>query len=142
MISSTGEYALRAAVFLAQHEGTPQTVAVIAEHTKVPQGYLAKVLQEMVRDALVTSQRGIHGGFVLARPAVDVSILDVLRSVDCAPSRIAKCPLGLPGHVSLCPLHKLMDDAVAAAVRAFACSDLKSLAQSAEGIQALCGDKP
>lgn len=138
MISTTGEYALRAAVFLAQHAGEPQTSALVAEGTKVPQGYLSKVLQSMVRAELITSQRGLHGGFVLARPAARISVLDVLKAVDAAPARIRKCPLGLTDHVKLCPVHRLVDQAIAESERAFAKADLESLSRSARGVTPLC----
>jgi len=140
MITTTGEYALRAAVFLAQHAGEAQTSAVIAEGTKVPQGYLSKILQSMVRAGVVTSQRGLHGGFLLARPPAEVSVLDVLRAVDSAPQRIHHCPLGIPGHVRLCPVHHLVDKAISGVEEAFANSDLKTLSRSVRGIAALCAD--
>lgn len=138
MISTTGEYALRAAVYLAQHIDNPQTTALIAEGTKVPQGYLSKVLQQMVRAELIGSQRGLHGGFVLARPAAEISVLDVLKAVDAAPQRIHKCPLGIPGHLRLCQVHKLIDESTAIIEKAFAAADLESLSRSARGVKALC----
>jgi Rrf2 family protein len=138
MITTTGEYALRAAVYLAQHIGEPQTTAFIAEGTKVPAGYLAKIMQQLVRADLVTSQRGLHGGFLLAREPRLISVLDVLRAVDSAPERIHKCPLGLPGHLRLCPVHKLVDDSVAQVEKAFAAADLEMLSRSARGVKPLC----
>ena len=138
MISVTGEYALRAAVFLAQHKGDPQTSALISEGTKVPQGYLSKIMQSMVKAGLVSSQRGLHGGFVLARAAAKITVLDVLAAVDAAPQRIHECPLGLPGHVKLCPVHRLVDEAIAAAECAFSQADLDTLSRSARGITPLC----
>jgi Rrf2 family protein len=138
MITATGEYALRAAVFLAQNTGHAQTSTLIAEGTKVPQGYLSKILQQMVRANVITSQRGIHGGFVLARPAREISVLDVLRAVDAGPGRIERCPLGIADHVRLCPVHKLVDEALANVEKAFRTSDLESLSKSSRGITALC----
>lgn len=140
MISTTGEYALRAAVCLAQHADEAMTSAMIAEATKVPQGYLSKLLQAMVKAGLITSQRGLHGGFVLAKPAGDISVLEVLAAVDAAPQRIRKCPLGLVGHTRLCPVHKLVDESIAETERAFARADLASLSKSARGVTPLCGD--
>ncbi len=138
LISTTGEYALRAAVFLAQNHPDPQTSAIIAAGTKVPSGYLSKVLQAMVRADLIHSQRGLHGGFTLVRGPKRISVLDVLASVDAAPQRIKKCPLGLKGHVRLCPVHRLVDDAVAHAEKAFASANLDELSKSAKDITALC----
>ncbi|MCC7391669.1 Rrf2 family transcriptional regulator, partial [Candidatus Sumerlaeota bacterium] len=101
MISTTGEYALRAAVFLAQHHPDPQTTAQIAAATKVPSGYLSKILQAMVRREVIHSQRGLHGGFTLVQDPKDTAVLNILAAVDAEPQRIRKCPLGLRGHVKL-----------------------------------------
>lgn len=132
VISTTGEYALRAAVHLARHFPVPQTTRVIAEGAGVPTGYLSKILQAMVRSRMITSQRGLHGGFVLAREAGTVSVLDVLGSVDAAPHRITKCPLGIPAHEELCPLHHLVDAALAQAMGVFSNTMLRDLCCEAE----------
>jgi Rrf2 family transcriptional regulator, nitric oxide-sensitive transcriptional repressor len=107
MISQTAEYALRAVVFLAsQHE--PQTTALISESTQVPVGYLAKVMQSLSRAKLVHAQRGINGGFVLAIPATELTVLKVIDTINPI-QRFHQCPLGLHGK-NLCPLHKKLDD--------------------------------
>src|SRR4051794_21543855 len=105
MISQTAEYALRAVVYLAFHKGEPRTVRQLAEPTQVPEGYLAKVMQGLSRAGLVRSQRGLHGGFTLAVPADELTVYDVVQAVDPI-HRIKHCPLGLKGHVNLCPLHR------------------------------------
>jgi len=138
MISQTAEYGLRAAVFLAQHHGSPKTTAEIAEATLVPAGYLAKVMQSMVRHNLVGSQRGLGGGFHLLRDPDDISVLDVLRSVDSPLQRLEKCPLGLKSHVKLCPVHKLVDDAISHVEEAFRSASLGSLLRSTRGVKPLC----
>lgn len=61
MISQTVEYALRAIVTIAQHDGTPCTAQKISSITKVPAPYLSKLMQGLVRGNLVTSKRGLHG---------------------------------------------------------------------------------
>jgi Rrf2 family protein len=112
MFSQTAEYALRAVVYLASQGGAAQTTQQIAEATRVPAGYLAKVMQGLSRAGLVYSQRGLHGGFTLSRPADALTVLDVVRAVDPL-RRIRSCPLGIKGHVNLCPLHRRLDQAVA-----------------------------
>src|SRR5438067_1225098 len=113
MLSQTVEYALRATVWLATHVDDPQTTQQIAAATLVPAGYLAKVMQSLGRGGLVTAQRGKHGGFLLAKPAETLSVLDVINTVEPI-QRIRECPLGLAAHGShLCPLHKRLDAAMA-----------------------------
>jgi Rrf2 family transcriptional regulator, nitric oxide-sensitive transcriptional repressor len=126
MFSQTTEYALRAAVWLAQAEG-PQTTAAIAEATQVPPDYLAKILRSLARAGIVHAARGPHGGFVLERPAAALSILDIVNVVDPI-VRLKTCPLGLTSHgTKLCPLHRKMDDALAAMEAAFCSSTLADL---------------
>lgn len=138
MITTTGEYALRAIVFLGQHPGHAQTTAQIAEGTKVPQGYLSKIMQSMVRRKLITSQRGLGGGFLLARAPSEISVLEILASVDAAPARLDGCPLGLKGHVRLCPVHRLVDDAIEHVEKAFSSATLESLLASTKDVKPLC----
>jgi Rrf2 family transcriptional regulator, nitric oxide-sensitive transcriptional repressor len=119
MISQTVEYALRAVVYLADQGETPCTTQQIAEATRVPAAYLSKVLQGLSRGKLVHSQRGLHGGFTLAREPEDVTIWDVVQVIEPI-ERIRECPLGLASHrLRLCPLHKRLDDAIALIERAF-----------------------
>lgn len=111
MFSQTAEYALRAAMYLASQDGMPRTTQEIAQATKVKIAYLSKVMQSLGRHGLVLSQRGLHGGFTLARPADELTVLDILMAVDPI-QRIRSCPLGIKGHINLCPLHRRLDNAM------------------------------
>jgi Rrf2 family protein len=111
MFSQTTEYALRAVVYLAAQQGQARTAQQIAEVTRVPAGYMAKVMQGLTRAGLVHSQRGLHGGFTLTRPPAELTVFDVVQAVDPL-QRIRGCPLDIKGHVNLCPLHRRMDHAI------------------------------
>ncbi|MCU0305849.1 MAG: Rrf2 family transcriptional regulator [Thermoanaerobaculales bacterium] len=112
MISKTAEYALRAVVVLAGSGDDPVLAPRIAEATRVPLAYLSKVLQTLARADLVISQRGQGGGFSLARPAAEITVLDVVEAVDPIPT-IERCPLSLEAHADrLCPLHHRLDEAI------------------------------
>ena len=127
MFSQTVEYALRAVVLLASQPDTPMTTQRIAERTQVPVGYLSKVLQNLGREGLVHSQRGVHGGFTLARASAEITILQVVNAVDPI-RRINACPLGLASHAEeLCPLHRRLDDALAHIEKAFSDSTIADL---------------
>jgi Rrf2 family protein len=79
----------------------------------VPVGYLSKVLQALGRAGLVDAQRGLRGGYVLARPVDELTVLEVINSVDPL-QRITACPLGLVGHGgTLCALHGRLDEGIA-----------------------------
>ena len=139
MISQTAEYALRAMVFLAMQK-SPAVGHEIAAVTKVPPGYLSKLMQQLVKSKLVNSQRGIGGGFVLARAPVDISILDVVNAVDPI-EKITSCPLDIMSHgLNLCPLHKRLSLATAQVEQAFAQSNLSELVE--ESRSPLCTSVP
>jgi Rrf2 family protein len=111
MISQTAEYALRAIVCLANQGGVPRTTAFLSESTKAPAGYLAKVMKNLCRAGLVKSRRGLNGGFVLAKPADELTILAIVNAVDPI-QRYPECPLGIAHHGRrLCPLHSRLDHA-------------------------------
>jgi Rrf2 family protein len=127
MISRTSEYSLRAVVALARSPGVPRTTHEVAEVTRVPVGYLAKLLQNLARAGIVSSQRGLNGGFVLARDPAEVTLLDVVRVAD-GSMRIKTCPMGIPEHgARLCPLHQRLDDAAALAEQTLAGATLAEL---------------
>lgn len=130
MISQTAEYALRAVVHLAtvtsvgtsEAEAKPmvlQTVQQIATAAQVPLSYLSKVLQTLARAGLIVSQRGLGGGFSLARAPAEITVYEVVQAVDPI-QRIAQCPLGLEAHRDfLCPLHAKLDAATALVEQSF-----------------------
>jgi Rrf2 family protein len=113
MMTQTVEYALRAVTTLAYHEGEPVTTDDVAERTKVPVAYLAKIFQGLARAGIIRTQRGVGGGVALAKPATDLTILDVVNAVEPI-RRFETCPLGILSHGrALCPLHTRLDKALA-----------------------------
>jgi Rrf2 family nitric oxide-sensitive transcriptional repressor len=137
MLPKTAEYALRAVVWLARDEQLLEPADALAARTQIPRRYLHKVLQDLARAGLVRSQPGPGGGYALACQADKTSILDVVNAV--APlERIRHCPLGLPGHTRLCPLHRELDKAYAATETALARVTLASLVRSTSSIVPLC----
>jgi len=138
MISQTAEYALRAMVYLADAGGVPRTNAQIAKVTEVPGGYLAKIMQSLSRARLVTSQRGLNGGFTLAKDAKRLTILEIVNVVDPI-RRYPQCPLGIASHgKTLCPLHRRLDDAAAMVEEAFGDTSLAELLEVPRQRKPLC----
>lgn len=133
IISQTAEYALRAMVHLAASDGALQTVGQIAEGTLAPAGYLSKVLQSLSRAGLITSQRGMGGGFRMVKAATETSLHEVIQAVDPV-ERIYTCPLGLDAHgTNLCPLHKRLDDAMALIEEQFRSTTIAELLEESKG---------
>lgn len=137
MLPKTAEYALRVAACLARDHERSLSANVLAEQTQTPRRYLHKVLQDMAVANLVLSRPGPGGGYSLAIAPNDLSLLQVVNAV--APlERIRHCPLGLPSHTSLCPLHQELDRAYAATEAAFARVTIGQLLRSTSKITPLC----
>ncbi|CRX39352.1 RrF2 family transcriptional regulator [Estrella lausannensis] len=130
MLSQTSEYALRIMVILAQQKTDSFLRGEeIAKGTKVPEAYLAKILQSLNRAGLVRAQKGIGGGYAMNLPASQISLFDIINAVDPF-TRIKKCPLGIAGHETLCPLHKKLDTAYADFQKIFENCHLSDLLQN------------
>jgi Rrf2 family transcriptional regulator, nitric oxide-sensitive transcriptional repressor len=138
MISQTAEYALRSVVCLASTPQTALTTGQIAKITKVPGSYLSKVLQALGKAGIVSSQRGLHGGFALAKSADGLSLLEVINAVDPL-QHIDSCPLGLNQHGSnLCPLHKRLNDSIRMIEKAYRQSTIGDLLKESTQSKPLC----
>lgn len=75
------EYALHSLLTLAG-QSDPVSVRDLATYQEIPERFLAKVFTRLKRANLVESIEGISGGFVLARPADEIRIMEVLAAVD------------------------------------------------------------
>jgi len=138
MISQTVEYALRAIVTIAQHGGTPCTAQKISVITRVPAPYLSKLMQGLVRAKLVTSKRGLHGGFLLTKEPTELTIWEVIEAVEPF-KRIRECPLEINSHQgTLCPLHRRLDNAMALVEESFRDTTVSELLAQEGGATALC----
>ncbi|HEX7216915.1 MAG TPA: Rrf2 family transcriptional regulator [Methylomirabilota bacterium] len=82
-ISAKGEYAIKAMVDLALHEGRDlQPIQDIAARQGIPQRYLEQVLLQLKRSGFLYARRGSAGGYRLSRPADRITVGAVLRAVD------------------------------------------------------------
>lgn len=113
MFSQKAEYALRAVVWLAEYSKKgPLSNQEIAQGTEVPPTYLAKIFQELVKAKIVSSRRGVGGGFELEKDSRDITLLDVVNAVDPI-RRHTDCPLKLKSHKKKhCPIHTALDAAL------------------------------
>ncbi len=83
-VSTRGDYASRALLSLALRNdlGVPTSVRDLAERTGLPQPYLEQILLSLKGVGLVRSKRGVGGGYVLARPAEEITLAEIVAAVD------------------------------------------------------------
>ena len=82
-ITSKSVYALSALVELAHHEGgDPIPVSEIARRRELPAQFLEQLFGTLRRANIVASRRGIKGGYILAKPASQITALEVVQTLD------------------------------------------------------------
>lgn len=84
------KYALRAMCVLADKPDAAISARELAERSRAPEKFLEAILLNLRRAGLVHSKRGAHGGHALARPAVEIMVGDVIRSID-GPLAAVRC---------------------------------------------------
>ena len=98
-------YAVRALTELARREqsarGRPVRLGDLADSREMPLQFLEQVFAALRRGGVVRSRRGAAGGYSLARPAGDISVLDVVAALDGVPSP-AECTQGLCDRAESC----------------------------------------
>jgi len=86
-ISAKGEYAIKAMVDLALRDGQDlQPIQDIAARQAIPQRYLEQVLLQLKRSGFLYARRGSAGGYRLGRPADEITVGALLRSVEGPPA--------------------------------------------------------
>lgn len=82
-------------VYLAVSPERVVSTREIARKLGASENHLSKVLQRLARDRLVKAVRGPSGGYMLGKPAREISLLDVVESID-GPLEPSNCILGVP----------------------------------------------
>ncbi len=118
---------MRAMAWLALTPDSLVSTLALAEKTKVPPHYLAKVLQQLSAADLIVGRRGVRGGYKLSRAPRDISLLQVVRAV-AQIDRITACPLDISTHShALCSLHRRSDAAAKAVMEIYGSCSLQDM---------------
>ncbi len=76
-------YAVFATAHLAENaNGSPIQGRDIAEACGIPSGHLLKILQQLVRAQILTSERGPAGGFVIRKPPGEITLLEIIEAIE------------------------------------------------------------
>lgn len=82
-LTRKGEYAIRGMIFLARLPvGESALLIDIAEATQAPVSFLAKIMQGLTKVGLVSSTRGAKGGFIIGRPAEQITLREVVEAIE------------------------------------------------------------
>jgi Rrf2 family iron-sulfur cluster assembly transcriptional regulator len=82
-VTRKGDYAIRGMVYLAMKPMDQLSlISEMASALDVSQTLLAKIFQNLSKVGLVKSYRGVGGGFILGRPAEEISLLEIVEAVE------------------------------------------------------------
>ncbi len=81
VITRATEYAVRTVIYLAQHQKNDIVLKKdICRTQEVTPAFLTKILQPLIKVGIVNSQRGVGGGFLLAKDPSEITMLDILQA--------------------------------------------------------------
>ena len=81
-VTSKSRYAVVALAELARSGDGPVPIATIAERRGMPVQFLEQLFSTLRRAGLLTSHRGMKGGYTLSRPAEEITVLEVVQALD------------------------------------------------------------
>jgi Rrf2 family transcriptional regulator, cysteine metabolism repressor len=81
-VTSKSRYAVVAMAELARSGDTPVPIAQVAERRDMPVQFLEQLFSTLRRDGLLHSQRGVKGGYTLGRSPEQITVLEVVQSLD------------------------------------------------------------
>jgi Rrf2 family protein len=135
-LTRAADYAVRVMIHLAGiPAGTRGNRDSLSQSTEVPAEFLGKVLQALGRANLIKSYRGAQGGFELARPAEQITMLEVIEAIE-GPLAINLCLAedGACGRRWWCPAHAVWKEAQEAMSKVLGGVTVAQLAVSASGV--------
>lgn len=108
MFSKSCEYGIRAVLFIAQHSDGENNVGLkdIAKAQAIPEHFLSKVLQILVKQKILKSTKGLKGGFALNRNPDRINLLEIINAID-GMDLFDTCVLGMKvcSSETPCPVH-------------------------------------
>lgn len=109
MFSKSCEYAIRAAIYISAEGSLEKMVGIdeICSHIEAPTHFTAKILQILTRNNIVSSKKGVNGGFYLNKAQKNKPLIDIVNATD-GNVLFTGCGLGLKecSEMEPCPLHE------------------------------------
>lgn len=138
-LTKRGDYAVRAALSLGRafKGGGLRKIREVADEMGLPLRYTPQILRLLSKAGLAEARAGRDGGYRLARPPGDVSLLEVVEAAE-GPLRPRRCTLtGGPCHwEQMCPVHPAWEEATQALRQSLSTTSLAGLLEVDEGMKA------
>jgi FeS assembly SUF system regulator len=124
------DYGLVIMTCMARAQGSPmRTARDLATESKLPLSTVSKLLKELLQSGLLTSHRGIKGGYLLAREPHDISVVEMIAAIE-GPMALTECSSEITGLCNLepcCPIKsntQVINQAVRGVLEKITLSDL------------------
>jgi Rrf2 family iron-sulfur cluster assembly transcriptional regulator len=84
MLSNSCKYGIRAVTYISKYSEKNKKIGIkqISKDLDLPTPFLAKILQMLAKQKILSSSKGPHGGFSLARDPRKITLLDIVLSID------------------------------------------------------------
>ncbi|MBL3520513.1 RrF2 family transcriptional regulator [Aliarcobacter lanthieri] len=101
LLTKKSEYALLSLISISK-SNTPVNVDVLSKELDISKSFLAKIMQNLAKQDLVVSHRGINGGFVLKKSIEEITILEIVVAAEERNPMVFECS----DSIQSCPNHK------------------------------------
>jgi Rrf2 family protein len=110
LLTKKSEYALLSLIYIAKSD-EPKNVEVLSKELNISKSFLAKIMQNLAKNEIVKSYKGVNGGFLLNKPYDEITILEITTAAEekipsvfeCSPS-ILSCPSEIGNCCTIWPL--------------------------------------
>ncbi|MGE5391202.1 MAG: RrF2 family transcriptional regulator [Deltaproteobacteria bacterium] len=114
IINQATDYGFRAVIFLAAQPREKSIEAqTIAREVVIPMRFLLKIMPSLIKAGIIRSQRGVGGGYALARHPREISLLDILEAIE-GPIRLNRCLIDIElcsrNAAPDCKVHQALGD--------------------------------
>lgn len=132
-INRETDYAIRCILHMSREPQKMHMIADISQAQDVPRSFLAKILQRLARADIVSSTRGVKGGFILNRKPSEITLLDIIETIQ-GPLAINSCVMdnkscARKSHCSVHPVWTEIKDFLADKLREY---DFEKFANAAD----------
>jgi Rrf2 family transcriptional regulator, iron-sulfur cluster assembly transcription factor len=139
MLSNSCRYGIRAVIYLASQPLSSGKTGIkkISSDLDLPAPFLAKILQQLAKQKILSSSKGPHGGFSLLKDPRKITLLDIVNTID-GKDVFTNCVMhngsceGVAGEKKHCPLHKDYEETRSELIRLFSDSTIYALVRKAK----------
>jgi len=135
MFSKSCEYGIRALTIIGHFNNEEKKIGIkeICKIANTPESFTAKILQQLVKRQILSSQKGPNGGFYFKRDLADISLFEIVNAID-GDAIFNKCGLGLDmcDASNPCPLHDKYENVRSKLIKMCKSNTLKALVKDLE----------